>query len=194
MTESKIIDDDLLMARISARDQMALADLYDRYARILYTTAYRMLGSVEESEEVVLDVFNQVWRMAARFDPARGRADAWLFMITRSRALDRLRVRQRITRIQIASTEVAQLQSSGWASNPQENLLISERRDQVMQALSQIPVEQRQVIEAVYFSGLTQSEVAEQLGLAIGTVKTRIRLGLSKLRESLSSIRPTKLT
>ncbi len=175
-----------LVEAIGQQNQGALSRLYDRYARVLYTLAYRILGSAEEAEEVVLDVFSKVWINATTYDPSRGRVDHWLFMMARSRALDRLRSRQRRDRVVDVSTQQAQVEPIS-TPLPEEDLVIQERRDRVQGALAQIPAEQRTVIELAYFSGLSQSEIATQTGLSLGTVKTRTRLGLTKLRTLLDS-------
>jgi RNA polymerase sigma factor (sigma-70 family) len=191
MTTQQCIDDILLLKRIAKLDQSALSELYDRYARVVYALAFKILESVEEAEEVVLDVFSQVWRTAGSYDDKRGRVDAWLFMLARSRSLDRLRALQRLARAATASVDAAIAQSPPqW--NPEEHLLISERRAQVLAALAQLPEEQRLVLELAYYKGLTHAEIAAQTGKSLGTVKTRIRLGLSKLREALGSLEPEK--
>ena len=179
-----------LLIRVAQHDQAALSELYDRYARVLYAVAFRSLKSTEECEEVVLDVFAQVWRTAVRYDKSKGRVDSWLFMITRSRVLDRLRGLQRVTKVTLASENFAETQTPNPGVDPIENVLISERRDRVLAALSQLPEEQRQVIELAYYKGLTQSEIAAQMNLSLGTVKTRIRLGLNKLRVALGTWEP----
>jgi RNA polymerase sigma-70 factor (ECF subfamily) len=191
MTTQQSIDETSLLERIAQHDQAALSELYDRYARVLYALAFKVLGSVEEAEEVVLDVFSQVWRTAGGYDATRGRVDTWLFMLTRSRALDRLRALQRLTRAVAASVDAELLQSPPLC-NPEEDLLLSERRAQVLVALGQLPQEQRQVLELAYYKGLTHVEIAAQTGKSLGTIKTRIRLGLGKLREALGSLQPDK--
>ncbi|MBD2077733.1 sigma-70 family RNA polymerase sigma factor [Phormidium sp. FACHB-592] len=180
-----------LLIRVAQRDQTALSELYDRYARVLYAVAFKSLRSAEESEEVVLDVFAQVWRTADRYDVGKARVDTWLFMMTRSRVLDRLRTLQRVTKVTVASENFAEIQTPTPGVDPLENVLISERRDRVLAALSQLPEAQRQVIELAYYKGLTQSEIAAQTNLSLGTVKTRIRLGLSKLRVVLGNWEPS---
>lgn len=180
-----------LLIRVAQRDQTALSELYDRYARVLYAVAFKSLRSAEESEEVVLDVFAQVWRTADRYNVDKGRVDTWLFMMTRSRVLDRLRTLQRVTKVTVASENFAEIQTPTPGVDPIENVLISERRDRVLAALSQLPEAQRQVIELAYYKGLTQSEIAAQTNLSLGTVKTRIRLGLSKLRVVLGNWEPS---
>ena len=191
MTIEPAFDEASLLKRIAQQDQTALADLYDRYARILYAVAFKSLGSAQESEEVVLDVFAQVWRTAASYDTAKSRVDTWLFMITRSRTLDRLRRLQRSTKIALASADAAKSQSNQLSDDPIEDVLLLERRDHVLTAIAQLPDAQRQAIELAYYKGLTQSEIAAQLGLSLGTVKTRIRLGLNKLRIALGTWEPS---
>lgn len=177
-----------LLTRIAQQDQSALSTLYDRYARVLYSLAFRILGSVEEAEEIVLDVFSQVWKLAGRYDPERGRVDAWLFMLTRSRSLDRLRSLQRISKAVESSTEAAKTIPQSQISDPTEDVLISERRDRVLSAMQRLPIEQREVIELAYYQGLTHVEIAAKTGKSLGTVKTRIRLGLNKLRQVLDAL------
>ncbi|MGD1857920.1 MAG: sigma-70 family RNA polymerase sigma factor [Leptolyngbyaceae cyanobacterium] len=175
-------DETELIGRMVQGDQVALSQLYDRYARVMYSLAFKILGSVEEAEEVVLDVFAKAWRTAARYDASRSRVDSWLFLMTRSRSLDRLRQRQRQTKVVEAATNTAQVSSS---DVPEEALIINERRAVVAQALSELPDEQRLVIELAYYQGYSQSEIVKQTGLALGTVKTRVRLGLRKLKQAL---------
>jgi RNA polymerase sigma-70 factor (ECF subfamily) len=182
------LNEAFLLKRIAQQDQSALAQLYNRYARVIYAVAFKSLGSVEESEEIVLDVFSQVWRTAEHYDVTKGRVDTWLFMMTRSRVLDRLRSLQRTTKTQNASVK-AEIQSIKVSVDPVEDVLTRERRTQVLAALSQLPDEQRLVIELAYYQGLTHSEIASQTGLSLGTVKTRIRLGLNKLRAALGTLK-----
>jgi RNA polymerase sigma-70 factor (ECF subfamily) len=181
------IDETSLLARIAQQEPSAMEQLYDRYARILYAVAFKILESVEEAEEVVLDVFCQVWRTAGSYNASRGRVDAWLFMMTRSRALDRLRVLARMARVKNTSVDAAALQPKALMADPQEEALIRERRERVLAALCQLPDEQRQVLELAYYQGLTHLEIAAKTGKSLGTVKTRIRLGLSKLRGVIDS-------
>ncbi len=187
MRAYKSSDEIQILTRIAQREQTALSELYDIYGRIVYAVVYKMLNNVEEAEEVVLDVFSQVWRTAARYDTKKGRVDVWLLMMARSRALDRLRSRTRQKKVVNASTQEVQVKLSTEVAIPEDNLLIQERRDLVLAALAKIPPEQRQIIELAYYKGLTQKEIAMQTGLSLGTVKTRIRLGLNKLRRILNS-------
>jgi RNA polymerase sigma-70 factor, ECF subfamily len=171
--------DNSLIQRIIGQDRTALSALYDRYARVVYSVAYRSLGSVEESEEVVMDVFAKVWTTAASYNSQKARVDTWIFMMTRSRVLDRLRSLQRRGKVTAAVTTFEVPTATNDASTELE---ITERRLQVTTALASLPVEQRQVLEMAYYQGWSQREIAERTGIALGTVKTRIRLGLEKLR------------
>jgi RNA polymerase sigma-70 factor, ECF subfamily len=171
--------DFLLIQRIVQRDRAALSVLYDRYARIVYAVAYRSLGSVEESEEVVMDVFAKVWMTANSYNSDKARVDSWIFMMTRSRVLDRLRSKQR--RIKVTEA-IAVFDFPTSTADASIDLEITERRTQILKALANLPAEQRQVLELAYYQGWSQREIAEYTGMALGTVKTRIRLGLEKLR------------
>lgn len=175
------LQDVALIQQIINQNQTALAQLYDRYARIVYAVAYRSLGSAEESEEVVLDVFAQVWKIAHHYDVARSRVDTWLFMLARSRILDRLRRSQRVDKIAAASLQ-AERSIPAATPDPIEDVAIHEQQKRVWAALAQLPLEQRHVIELAYYQGMSHREIAAITQLSLGTVKTRIRLGLSKLR------------
>ncbi len=173
-----------LLQRIAQHDQSALSELYDRYARILLGLACKMLGSVEDAEEVVLDVFSQIWRTAKSYDPQRGRVEAWLFLLTRSRALDKIRSQQRSLRA-LTTLEIFREGHTPFTASPEDHILQRERQSAVRSALEKIPPEQSEVILLAYFHGWTQARIAEHLNVPVGTVKTRLRLGLSKLRSLL---------
>lgn len=188
MGDAPVTDDASLLMRIAQRDQSALSTLYDRYARIIYGLAYKSLRSAEESEEAVLDVFAQVWKIADRFDLQKGRADTWLFTLARSRILDRLRKLQRVGASTTVSIDALEIQPKADDVDLVEELFIKQRRTQVLAAMQTIPAEQRSVLEMAYYQGFTQSQIAAQTGLSLGTVKTRIRLGLSKLKSALGPL------
>jgi RNA polymerase sigma-70 factor, ECF subfamily len=189
-TNEPRLDDTTLLTRIAKQDQAALSELYDRYARIIYAIAMRSLRSPEESEEVVLDVFAQVWRIAERYDSHKSRVDTWLFMMARSRILDRVRKLQRRTPATGAALDISEIQTPAPNVDLIEAAVIAERREQVIAVLQKIPDEQRVVLELAYYQGLSHSEIAAQTGLSLGTVKTRIRLGLNKLRSALEGVDP----
>jgi RNA polymerase sigma-70 factor (ECF subfamily) len=181
-SDSKV-DEISLISRIAEMDQTALSLLYDRYSRVIYTIAYKILNSSEESEEIVLDVFTQVWRIAKNYNFQKGRVDTWLFMLTRSRALDRLRSHARFDKAVAASEDLLKMHSH--VDSPEADVLMQERSSYVKACLAELPDEQRLALELAYFGGLSHSEIAAKTGLSLGTVKTRIRLGLKKLREAI---------
>jgi RNA polymerase sigma-70 factor (ECF subfamily) len=145
--------------------------------------ALRILSFRADAEEVTADVYTRIWRTAASYDARRGSVDAWLVSIARSRAIDRLRSRATRDRSEIAlSVECSS------SVNPESSAAASQTKSHLLQALHAIPFEQRRAIELAYFSGLTMTEIAEQLGRPIGSVKTRIRMGLMKLRRLLAAV------
>ena len=171
-----------LVIQLAAGDRNALSQLYDRYSRMIYAIAWKSLNSVEDCEEVVLEVFAQIWRIADRFDSEKGSVEQWIFTLARSRILDRLRKIQRLNKVNTIITAEKEIVFPTISVDPLEAVEIAERQQQVLTALAKIPPEQRQVIEMAYYQGLTHTEIAAATGLSLGTVKTRLRLGLSKLK------------
>lgn len=180
-------DGDLIRGA-AAGDERAIAALYDRYGGVVYAVAFRIVGQRADAEEVVVEAFAQAWRDAARFEAARGSVAGWLTMIARSRALDLVRARARRERI-TASAAADRLDVSpgpgDWPGDPSRAVDHAERRARVREALESLSPPQRQAIELAYFEGLSQSEIAERLQEPLGTIKTRVRLGMQKLRECL---------
>ncbi|HEX5705447.1 MAG TPA: sigma-70 family RNA polymerase sigma factor [Pyrinomonadaceae bacterium] len=178
---SEISDNELLGA-ISRGDEQALAVIYDRYRLILFGLILRIVHDRQEAEDVLQETFLQVWRRAADFDAGRGRVFTWLVTIARSRALDRLRALSSRAR---TAEEVIAHSAHDQAGDAAEEAVKSEQGKIVRQALSELPEEQKRTLFLAYFEGLTQSEIAARLGDPLGTVKTRMRAGLMKLREVL---------
>jgi RNA polymerase sigma-70 factor (ECF subfamily) len=177
-----------LIARAAGADERALAELYDRYGQMLYAVAYRIVGQRADAEEVVIDAFAQAWREATRFETSRGSVAGWLTTIARSRALDLVRSRarrERITASAAAERPDASPAMGGWRADPSSGIDLAEQRKQVQLALESLSPPQRRAIELAYFEGLSQSEIAALLQEPLGTIKTRVRLGMQKLRESL---------
>jgi RNA polymerase sigma-70 factor (ECF subfamily) len=173
-----------LINRISSGDQEALTALYDATNRLVFGLALRILSDRSAAEEVLIEVFMQVWQQAGRYDRSRGGPLSWLLTIARSRAIDRLRSDAAHRQFERLS-EIGELQSD-IESTPDRTTAESEMRRIVQSALAALSVDDRQVIELAYYSGMTQSEIATHLSLPLGTVKTRIRRGMIKLRDTLS--------
>ncbi len=177
-----------LIALAARGDERAMATLYDRYGGVLYAVAYRIVGQRADAEEVVVEAFAQAWRDAPRFEAARGSVAGWLTMIGRSRALDLVRARtrrERITASAAADRPDSPLAMGDWRGDPAGAVDHAERRVRVREALETLSPPQREAIELAYFEGLSQSEIAERLREPLGTIKTRVRLGMQKLRECL---------
>lgn len=175
-------NDVALLNAIAARDEVALAQLYDRYRAILFGLLMRILNNREEAEDVLQEVFLQVWRKAADFDESRGRPFTWLVTLARSRGIDRLRTLAARERV----TEAGAREPSEEISDAATDAFKSEQRGLVNNALAKLPDEQKRPIMLAYFEGLTQSEIATSLGAPLGTVKTRMRTGMIRLRELLA--------
>jgi RNA polymerase sigma-70 factor (ECF subfamily) len=169
--------------RCVSRDESALAALYDESSQLAYTIALRILQDEADASEVVLDVYKQVWDAAARFDEQRGSAAAWIVILARSRAMDRRRSRAARMRTTVKVEELHDVISR--QPSPESLAIASQSSRSVMHALAAVPLEQRQALELAFFGGLSHSEIADKLGEPLGTVKTRIRLAVGRLRELL---------
>lgn len=175
--------DQSALGRIARGDSSALAELYDRHARLVFSLALRILQNRADAEDVVQDVFTQVWAQAARYDTARGEVAAWMLMMARTRAIDRLRSRS--LRPETASEARVVEEVPDATARQDLQLLSAEQVESLQDALSALPVAQRVALELAYYEGLTHAEIADRLSEPLGTVKTRIRQAVIKLRESL---------
>ena len=175
-----------LITRMAQGEEQALSALYDRTSSHVYGLVIRVLNDPTMAEEVTLDVYMQVWRQAGQFNPDRGKPIVWLAVLARSRAIDRLRARkkEREGRQDLETIESV----PATKGNPEESSVYNQQCRVVQKALTSLAMEQRQVIEMAYFGGLSQSEIAAQIGEPLGTVKTRIRLGMIKLRNILGPL------
>ena len=181
-----------LVERMAEGEERALGDLYDRYGKTLYALALAIVREPADAEEVVVDAFGQAWRQAGSFDPSRGSIGAWLATIARSRALDLVRARGRRAR---AYERAAHLSDEGVATplaasgpDPGRGAERAEARQIVTRALAALTEPQRVTIELAYFEGLSQSEIAARLSEPLGTIKTRMRSGMEKLRDQLTPL------
>ena len=176
-------DDQVAIEQMTRGNQSALGELYDRHGRLIYSLALRVLRDQGDAEDVVQEVFLQAWREAARFDLTRGNVVAWLVMVTRSRAIDRLRRRQARPQLAAKSEPDGRVDDSPRADVQME---WQSRATEVRRALETLPLLQRVAVELAFFDGLTHAEIAEQLEVPLGTVKTRVRQGLLKMRDCLA--------
>lgn len=175
----------MLISQIAQGNESALGMLYDHTSRLIYGLALRILMDISAAEETTIEVYTQVWRKAADYDPSRSTPSAWLIMLTRSRAIDRLRSNTQRSKME----ETVEVDTPASTADPEEAVLVIERRELIQNAMSKLTLQQRKVIELAYFSGLSQSEIAAQLRQPVGTVKSWIRLGMMKLRDLLSSLK-----
>ena len=175
-----------LLSQISQGDERALAVFYDLTASRVYGLALYILKDPAMADEVTLDVYLQIWRRASQFDPNRGKPIAWISVLTRSRSIDRLRVGQKERENTKSLDEVNDHLTA--QENTETLGLASDQTRIVQKALASLSLEQRQVIEMAFFGGLSQREIAEKIDKPLGTVKTRIRLGMINLRKILSPL------
>lgn len=179
------------MHAISRQEAGAFEALYDRYSRLVFSTAYRVLSDAEAAEDVVQDVYVRLWRRPDRYVEARGKFLGWLLSVTRNRAIDEIRARGRrpLSESQLSgptegSSVIADAPSET-ATKEMQSAELTDQRDLVRAALADLPDPQRVAIELAYYKGLTQAEIATTLDTPLGTIKTRIRLGMQKLRAAL---------
>jgi RNA polymerase sigma factor (sigma-70 family) len=180
------LDDGGLISLIARQDAGALSALYDRHSRLVYSIAIRLLDDGSRAEEVTLDVFTRLWENAAAYDPDRAKVRTWIASMARNRAIDvlrRIRVRPEGSSVPLSEVD-HQLEADG--ATPEEAVERTLEAERVHAALAELPPEQQNVITLAYFRGYTQSEIADALDLPLGTVKTRIRLGMEKLRRAFA--------
>lgn len=182
VASDKASEDRRLMSRVAGGDADALGELYDHYGRIVFGVIYRMLGSPESAEEVAQNAFHSVWRQAAAYRPERGSVRTWLLAIARNAAIDWRRSKgsrmDRETVIDESLMLVDDLQV-------EDRVIASLRAERVRAAVASLPREQQEVLSLAFWSGLSQTEIAKRTGAPLGTVKSRVRLGMARLREWL---------
>jgi RNA polymerase sigma-70 factor (ECF subfamily) len=177
----------LLIQQIARGDREAFERFYNRYASLVYTLVLRVVHVHSDAQDLLQEVLLQVWRQARSYSRDRGSPEAWLLTIARSRAIDRLRSMRRIERGLPASGDPSRLEGGG---NVEGGIAPSDARLTLHGALGKMPEAHRTVLELAYFDGLTQSEIAARLGEPLGTIKTRIRAGLQRLRELIGAQAP----
>lgn len=174
-----------LIAAMARGDKTAMAALYDQLSGPLYSLAHRMLGDAAEAQDLTQDIFLQLWRTAASYDAARGSVFSWAATLTRNRAIDRIRTRQRRSELLAEAAPELQPASLGANTDSAGSLWLQEKSAAVRTALAGLAPDQKQAIELAYFGGLTQQEIAARLNQPLGTIKARIRRGLLKLKDCL---------
>ena len=183
-----ILDDSDLLELVAARHSDALSVLYDRYSRLVFTVAVHIVGERETAEEITQDVFVRVWEGAGTYRVELAKVSSWIVRITRNRAIDELR--RRASRPHFAEADFFEMSavdqlgydSSGWVDDPKETAELKVRSQHVRRIINSLPEEQKQVLGLAYFKGYSQSEIAELTGEPLGTVKSRLRLAMQKLR------------
>lgn len=175
------VPDSALIERIMARDENALSAIYDRYSGMVFSVLVRILKDSQAAEEVLQDLFLQLWREAQRFDSSRGSLPAWLMVIARNRGISRLRGRNR--RALVETSEDLAAGYAPWLDNVEQEAARAEIVGKVRAAMREMPREQRQVVELAYFEGMTQTEIAAHTETPLGTVKTRMRTAIQSLRQ-----------
>ena len=174
-----------LLRRIAQRERSAFEDLYSRYVNILYASALKFVKEDADAQDVVQDVFIQIWDKAKLYDPAKGKPLTWALTLTRNRAIDRIRAIQRRTRLRDEFEQETFVDESAGVREALSGVDASEKGQILRKAVSQLSPQQKKVIELAYFGGFTQTEISEKLGEPLGTVKARARRGLLKLKELL---------
>lgn len=175
--------DEALLERIAAGDAGALGELYDAYGRTVFAVVYRMLADPEAAEEVAQDVFHAVWRRAGGYQRDRGAVRTWLLAIARNAAIDWRRTRGKRVEREVELDAAAEMRAD---AGVEDSVLLSLRAERVREAVRILPAEQRDVLALAFWGGLTQTEIAERTGTPLGTVKSRVRLGMEKLRQYLA--------
>lgn len=177
--------DEQLVEEMAGGSTSALREMYERLGSLVYALSLRITRNEADAEEVLVDAFHQAWTQAGSYQPGRGKPAAWILAIARSRAIDRLRRRARQSEKNRRFAEETATAPAPPATDPEEETIRRDEGATLRRALADLPKDQRWAIELAYFLGFSQSQIAERLGLPLGTIKTRMRLGLAKLREQL---------
>lgn len=178
-----------LLQRVGKGDRESFSELYDRFSNVLFSVALRIVNDREYAQDVLQEVFLQIWEKAPLYDETRGKPLTWAITLTRNRSIDRLRSMQRRHRLSDEVEKESQTDDQFDDRNSHDHLDLAETGALVRKAMSELPKEQREAIELAFFSGFTQSEIAVRMGEPLGTVKARIRRGMLKLRDALEARR-----
>jgi len=189
-TEQQEISDQDLMLRIQQGDEEALGLLYDRYSGVLKSLIMRVIHNDAEADDLLQEIFVELWKQSATFSPEKGKPLGWIVTLTRRRAIDRLRKRQAYARVEEKFKDQPEQQPEAWVHNTmEEDLELNDARQMLRKVMDELPEAQRQAIELAYFKGMSQREVAAHTGIPLGTIKTRLELGLKKISEALKGFK-----
>ena len=177
-----------LLKRTGEGDRRSFEQLYERYSGVLFSTAYRILNDQTAAEDAIQDVFVQIWEKAPLYDSARGKPLTWAVTMTRNKAIDRLRSQQRRNRLRDEMETHASIFEEFSDRSSLDEVQSAEKGEMIRRAIQQLSKEQRQAIDLAFFSGLSQSEIAERIGEPLGTIKARIRRGMMKLKEIVTPL------
>jgi RNA polymerase sigma-70 factor (ECF subfamily) len=182
--------DEVLMEAIQARRPEALETLYDRYSGILKALIMRIIHNETEADDLLQEIYMEVWNQAHNFSAAKGKLLGWMVTLTRRRAIDRLRKRQAYARVEERLQHETEQQPEAWVHNTtQEDILLSDTREILLQAIKNLPPAQKEAIEFAFFKGMSQREIAAHTNIPLGTIKTRLELGLKKISEGLKGLK-----
>ena len=179
------LTDEQLMAMLQRRDPVALEFLYDRHSAIVKSLGMKVVHNEAEAEDLLQEIFMEIWNRAAGYDPAKGKPLGWIVTLARRRAIDRLRKCQSHCRAEDRLRDEVEQQPGAWTTDPEEDFVMADIRENLLNLIRTLPVAQQQAIELAFYQGMSQREIAAHTGIPLGTIKTRIELGLKKLTLAL---------
>ncbi len=183
-------EDTEIMIRIQNGDEEALSELYDRYSGVLKSLIMRVIHNEAESEDLLQEIFYEIWKQSPNYAPEKGKPLGWIVTLTRRRAIDRLRKRQAYARVEERFQNEPEQQPEAWVRNTmEEDLELNDTRAVLRRILDGLPPAQREAVELAYFKGMSQREVSAHTGIPLGTIKTRLELGLKKISEALKGFK-----
>lgn len=182
------LTDERLMEMVQHQDPEALAHLHDRYGSILKALIMRVIHNDAESDDMLQEIFVEIWNRAASYDPSKGKPLGWMVTLSRRRAIDRLRKRQSYSRMEERLLEETKHEPQESSGQLEEDVAHAEMREHLTRALATLPIAQKQAVELAYYSGMSQREIAAHTGIPLGTIKTRLELGMRKLSDALKGL------
>jgi RNA polymerase sigma-70 factor (ECF subfamily) len=179
------LTDEHLMLMLQQRDPVALGHLYDRHCGIVKSLSMKVVHNEAEAEDLLQEIFMEIWNRAAGYDPAKGKPLGWIVTLARRRAIDRLRKCQSHCRAEDRLRDEVEQQPGAWTTDPEEDFVMADIREMLLKLLKTLPEAQQQAIDLAFYKGMSQREIAAHTGIPLGTIKTRLELGLKKLTTAL---------